>query len=78
MQLQTFLGDCHKSTIYTRIGMYETLTTVSDTMLRQCCKELCSSDPDTCGALPGLCFKLDAYVLAAVKYWRKLEEKRGD
>lgn len=77
MELQTFLGDGDKSMLYTRLGKYETLTAVSDAMLRQCCKELCSSDPDTCGALPGLCFKLDAYVLAAVKYWRKLEEKRS-
>lgn len=74
MELETFLRDYDKSTPYTRLGMYEVITTQSDIVLRACCKELCTSDPDTCGALPGLCFKLDAYILAAAKYWRKLEE----
>lgn len=77
MQLSTFLGDSDKSTAYTRLGMCETLSAQSDLILRACCKELCTSDPDTCGALPGLCFKLDAYIVAAAKYWRKLEEKEN-
>lgn len=72
MELQTFLGNCDKSTIYTRLGMYETLSAQSDVILRACCKELCTSDPDTCNSVPGLCFKL--YILASAKYRRKLEE----
>ncbi len=78
MELQTFLGNCDTSTLYARLGMYETITAQSDLMLRSCCRELCKSDPDTCSSIPGLCFLLDAYILAAVKHWRKLEEKRGN
>ena len=77
MKLETFLGNCDKSTIYTRLGMCETLSEQSDIVLRACCKELCTSDPDTCSSVPGLCFKLDAYIVAAAKYWRKLEEKEN-